>query len=354
MFAIRFYRVYDTGDEIDLEELESVLTADGSAVLTPFTRTMPTSIWIRDPPLEVRLPPVNVALQNGAYHLDAIARIHQIGAVSISFILHDELADPSSLLPVALAFAGQQGLDTPFLDALAVVIDLLGPAIGTRPIEPEFYEDHTIYIVDRLDPAFDTVALLAGEQIRFSQTTRDEMLKNSLSYSVDDLVILAWDSALLVDPEPPMDLVDVIEYALVLVFELRFYDRVLDRQVQRMYDDIEAADRFSRFRRRREYRRILNRIMETHAEISEVTEVVENQLRVTGDVFYARVYATALRVLRADLWRASVDRRLQVVRDNYRMLSDELNREHANVLEWIIIILIALEFAYALWGTTRG
>ena len=79
--------------------------------------------------------------------------------------------------------------------------------------------------------------------------------------------------------------------------------------MQRMYDDIEAADRFGRFRRRRGYRRLLNRLMETFAEVSEVTEGMENLIRITEDVYYARVYATALRVLRADSWRASVNQK---------------------------------------------
>ncbi len=354
MYAIRFYRVYDTGHEIDLEALEAAPAAAGATARASFTRVSPKSIWIEHPPLLVRLPPVAVSVGGASYVLAAVARVYEIGAISLCFVLEDAAAPPSSLLPVALSFAGQQGLDQVFLDSLGVLRDVLGPELGAAPLDPGFYEDYTVYVVDRDDPALDPVALLAGEVAAFSAATREDLLRNSLSYAIDDRAVLAWDAALLVAPEPPADLVEVIEYAVVQVLELRYYDRVLTLQMQRMYDDIEAADRFGRFRRRREYRRLLNRLMETFAEVSEVTEGIENLIRITEDVYYARVYATALRVLRADLWRASVDRKIDVIRENYQMLSDEVNREHGNFLEWVIIILIALEFAFAIWEAFRG
>ena len=354
MYAIRFYRVYETGHEIDLERLEAALAAVGTTARASFTRVSPKSIWIEHPPLLVRLPSVTATAGDASYLMTAVARVYEIGAISLCFVLEDALAPASALLPVALSFAGQRGLDRAYLASLGVLREVLGPELGARPLDTEFYEDYTIYLVDRDDPALDPVALLAGEEIAFSEATREEMLRNTLSYAADDRAVLAWDATLLVAPEPPADLVEVIEYAFVQVLELRYYDRVLTRQMQRMYDDIEAADRFGRFRRRREFRRLLNRLMETFAEVSEVTEGIENLIRITEDVYYARVYATALRVLRADQWRASVDRKIDVIRENYQMLSDEVNREHGNFLEWVIIVLIALEFAFAIWEAFRG
>lgn len=355
MFAIRFYRVYDTGHEIDLAALEAAPAVAGATARPSFSRVSPKSIWIEHPPLLVRLPPVTATFGGTSYSLTAVARVYEIGAISLCFVLEDALAPAQALLPVALSFAAQRGLNQAFLDTLAVLRDVLGPELGARPLDTGFYEDYTVYVVDRDDSALDPVALLAGEEIAFSAATREEVLRNTLSYAEGDRVVLAWDAALLVAPEPPADLVEVIEYAVVQVLELRYYDRVLTLQMQRMYDDLEAGGRFGRFRRRRGgYDALLNRLMETYAEVSEVTEGIENLIRITEDVYYARVYATALRVLRADSWRASVDRKIDVIRKNYQMLSDEVNREHGNFLEWVIIVLIALEFAFAIWEAFRG
>jgi len=54
-------------------------------------------------------------------------------------------------------------------------------------------------------------------------------------------------------------------------------------------------------------------------------------------------------VMRIGQWSESVSRKIEVIRENYSMLSDEVRIQHSNFLEWVIIILIALEFALAIW-----
>jgi ribosome-binding factor A len=113
-----------------------------------------------------------------------------------------------------------------------------------------------------------------------------------------------------------------------------------------MYDDIEHADRMSQFRRGRQYHAIMAKLMETSAEISEIIEKVNNLIKVTEDVYYARVYATALKVLRSSQWSESVSRKIKVIQENYSMLSDEVRIQHSNFLEWVVIILIAFELVF--------
>ena len=91
----------------------------------------------------------------------------------------------------------------------------------------------------------------------------------------------------------------------------------------------------------------------TYAEISEVIEKVDNLIKVTENVYYARVYATVLKVLRSNQWSESVTRKIDVIRENYSMLSDEVRIQHSNTLEWVVIILIALEFGLAIWQSIR-
>ena len=64
---------------------------------------------------------------------------------------------------------------------------------------------------------------------------------------IEDLTILAWDTALLISDEPPGDIIELIEFANVQALELRYDDQALTRQMERMYDDIETADRKSRY-----------------------------------------------------------------------------------------------------------
>ena len=342
-YAIRFYRIYDTGKGIDISRLEEALASGHAIARSTFTRVKPKSISMDVPPLLIRLPPVMGNVGGEETPLTVIARVYDIGAVSICFILEDVEAPAGALREAALRSAGQNGLEAVFNETVVRIREILSPLVEDFFIEPGFFEDYTIYIADKKDPVIDPVVILVGEERVFSAQTREDILRNSLSYSVDDLTILSWDAALLITGEPAGDIIELIEFANVQALEFRYYDRELTRQMDRMYDDIENADRNSSFRRLRQYHRIMSRLMETQAEISDIVEKVDNLIKVTEDIYYARVYAAALHVLRISQWRDGVNRKIGMIRQNYQMLSDEVNIQHSNFLELVIILLIAFE-----------
>nr|WP_320162633.1 hypothetical protein [uncultured Methanoregula sp.] len=353
MINLRFYRIYDIGREIDLDWLERALAQSYFTARTSFVRVKPKSIMLEDPPLMIQMHPIRVERDGRPFEFNVVARVYDIGAISFCFVYDNPDADFTELEEIAFLFAGQEGLAEFYVQYLKTLGEIIRPHIKNFAINPDFYEDYSIYVTDRRDDSIDPVALLIGEKSAISPQIREEILKNSLSYTTEDLAILSWDSALLCNPESPTDLIDLIEFANVQVLELRYYDRELTREMEKMYDDIEHADRQSQFRKSRQYHAIMAKQMETYAEVSEVIEKVNNLIKVTEDVYYARVYATALKVLRSGLWSESVSRKIDVIRENYSMLSDEVRIQHSNFLEWVIIILIALEFVLAIWQTLR-
>jgi hypothetical protein len=353
MITLRFYRIYDIGREIDLDWLEKALAQSYFTARSSFVRVKPKSIMLEDPPLMIQMHPIRVERDGRPYEFSVVARVYDIGAISYCFIYENQDADPAELEKIAFQFAGQEGLSEFYVQYLKTLGEIIRPHIKGFSINPDFYEDYTIYVTDRRDDSFDPVALLIGEKTNVSPQMREEITRNSLSYTTEDLAILSWDSALLCSPDSPTDIIDLIEFANVQVLELRYYDRELTREMEKMYDDIEHADRLSAFRRSRQYHAIMVKLMETSAEISEIIEKVDNLIKVTEDVYYARVYATALKVLRSSQWSESVSRKIEVIQENYSMLSDEVRIQHSNFLEWVIIILIALEFVLAIWQSIR-
>ncbi len=117
---------------------------------------------------------------------------------------------------------GQEGLSEFYVQYLKTLGEIIRPHIKNFAINPDFFEDYTVYVTDRRDDSIDPVPLLLGEKINTSIQMREEIIKNSLSYSTDDLAILSWESALLCNPETPTDLIDLIEFANVQVLELRY------------------------------------------------------------------------------------------------------------------------------------
>lgn len=349
MIGIRFYRIYDIGKEIDLDWLERALSANYFTARTSFLRVKPTSIVVEAPPLLIRMHPFDIEKNGKKYEFGVVARVYDIGVISFCFAYEDPDALFDDLERTAHGFSGEERLVDYFSQYLKTLGEIIKPHIKSYSTDPDFFEDYTVYISDRRPGDFDPVPLLVGEKIRLSQQAREEITRNSLSYTVDDLAVISWDSGLICDPESPADLLDLMEFANVQVFELRYYDRELTRQMRKMYEDIERADQLSWVRRIRSYHSIMGSLMETNAEISEITEKVRNLIKVTEDVYYARVYETALKVFRSGQWSESVNRKIEVIRDTYSMLSDEVRIQHSNFLEWVIIALIAFEIGFAIW-----
>lgn len=349
MIALRFYRIYDIGREVNLDWLEKELAASFVTVRTRLRRVKPKSIIIETPPLMLWMDPVEVERDGRAFTFTVVARIYDVGAISLCFVHEGGDADGAALEDTALLFAGQEGVSDLFPGYLETLGEILRPHIKDFSLDPDFFEDYTVHVTDRLDDAIDPVVILTGERTKISPQMREEILKNTQSYTVEDRAILSWDAALLCNPEYPADIIDLIEYANVQVLELRYYDRELTRQMEKMYDDIALADRLPWFRRTRHYHGIMADLMETNAEFSEIIEKIDNLIKVTEDVYYARVYATVLKVIRSNQWSESVSRKIEVIRENYSMLSDEVRIQHSHFLEWVIIVLIALEFGFAIW-----
>jgi len=138
----------------------------------------------------------------------------------------------------------------------------------------------------------------------------------------------------------------VLEFANAQLLELRYYDLVLDRELPRMYDRIaDARGRFRLLGRR--YSRLLSALQERVAEATELVERTENSLKMTDDVFLARIYATTLELFRGRAWRDDIDGKLAIIRDAYTMLNAESQARRSEALELVIVVLILFEVAMA-------
>jgi hypothetical protein len=190
----------------------------------------------------------------------------------------------------------------------------------------------------------DVVPLLLNESRPLSADARRELLPHRFSYYGDDLAIVTWDSALVVEPgDQDTDLQYILEFANAQLLELRYYDALLDAELPKLYDDIEAARaRHAVFPGRR-FAALLQRLQAQVADSTELVERVENALKVTDDVYLARVYSAALELFRGRTWRAGIDRKLAILRDTYAMLNGEAQAARSETLEIAIVLLIVLE-----------
>ena len=192
----------------------------------------------------------------------------------------------------------------------------------------------------------DVVPLLLNERRPLSADARRELLPHRFSYYADDLAILTWDNALVVDPvEHDTDVQFILEFANAQLLELRYYDAVLDAELPAMYDRIATARSGLRLTRR--YAQLLADLQRLVADSTELVERVENSLKVTDDVYLARIYSAALDIFRGRVWRSGIDRKLAIIRETYEMLNGESQAARSEALEVAIVVLIVAELAMA-------
>jgi hypothetical protein len=129
---------------------------------------------------------------------------------------------------------------------------------------------------------------------------------------------------------------------------MRYYDELLDAELPHMYDLVEAARRTRTLFAARRFADLARRFYTLVAEVTELTEKVDNALQVTEDVYLARIYTAALELFRVRLVSAAVERKLAIIRDTYTALYDEASSRRAELMELLIVALITGEVVLAL------
>src|SRR5262249_11407875 len=134
-----------------------------------------------------------------------------------------------------------------------------------------------------------------------------DVLKHAHSYFDDDIAIIDWNSALVIEPSGSRAIPDILEFTTSQLLELRYYDGVFDKELARIYDDLAEVRRSPFALIRDPYSRLARAVLLRLVELTEFTERVDNALKVIGDFYLARVYQSAVRRFRIGAWRQSID-----------------------------------------------
>ncbi|HSU14628.1 hypothetical protein [Longimicrobium sp.] len=354
--TVEVLRIFDVAESIDLDRVESLLAGRGTVARIRLTRVEPKAIAFGDPPVVTELPAPPMDVLGRRCPTRAAARIHAFGVVSVSL----EVLLPEPLpWPGFEAFAREAEREAAALrfwrERLDALLDAIRPAMDD-PSTIRVEEDYAIVTLRELDPkparplaeVVDLVPLLTQEARPLSAAARAEAMRYTHSYYTDDVVVLTWDRALVLEPGNDDDVADVLEVANAQLLELRVYDALLDREIPRIYDVAEAVQRRGVALFQRRYSRAANQMRALVAEISEITEKVENALKVTEDVYLARVYTSATELFRIPALAASIDRKLALIRETYTSLYDQAVATRAEWMEAAIIALIVLEVVLAI------
>jgi len=337
------YRLHDVGYAIHLDRASEHLAPSAPERLRP-VRGQAQAIQIPNPPVTVALGTHSIAIAGETRTVDLSARIFDFGVVSLRARLVASPAMPwSAFANLGVEIASAPAWGELFEGVLARLVERIRPAIdraGRAPVN----EDYVVFRVSRIEDAAgarlgpdalrdeDIARLLLGERRPLAAAARREMLSSRFSYFEDDLAVLTWGSALVVEPvAEDTDVQYVLEFANAQLLELRFYDAVLPH----IYSRIGEARRGFHLVGRR-FSGLLSTLQARVADATEVVERLENALKVTDDVFLARIYATAMELFRGRTWRAGIERKVAIVRETYDMLNAESLARRSEMLELVM------------------
>jgi hypothetical protein len=358
--TFHLYQFFEVGDTIDLERVQASLSAPAMRRQPPPRVRQSDSIQIANPPLEVELGPAPLALAGCRFEGRLWASIYDLGAVAL--VLRLPLTPDTDWQTVADLFAEAQDPPEPVQARFRGALDDLERLIRSsieRPKRSPLVEDYSVLIVDQLAaPAAAAqltgdarvAAALLGERRPLSADAA--ALVSSLSYYADDLALLSWNGALVVEPDPlaAATVADLIEFANVELLLLRSYEADLEGELLRLTQRMAAARGRLNLPLVGRYTALLRESQRVVIEVTEVTERIDNAFKVTDDVYWNRLYSALLTSLRVHVWRAGVEHRLQLLRETYGLLRDQADSDRSASLELIIILLILGEIALAIAG----
>lgn len=356
---LRVYRLFDVADAIDLVRAEAAARAPASRRRMGGVHSS-AALQIPRPPLHLALGSRELPLASGPRTAEARLHLFEYGVASVVY----ELPIPpgtalEELLPLADELVVQP---TPALDEAARrEAEEGGRALGDalqRPHSWEGLETYAIFQVRAFEaplPAREVLEraplarLLLGETspVALSPQEAADVLKHRFSYLEDDLAVVDWNSAFLLEPSGLSDIPDLLEFATAHLLELRYYDALLDRELHAIYDEMEATrGPGSVFTLR--HGRLQRRTAALLLELSEMIEQLENGVKIVGDFYLARLYQAAVGRFRLPAWQGDVLRKQRLLADVNRMLKEAADVRRADLFEVTIILLIAWEVLWAL------
>jgi hypothetical protein len=308
-------------------------------------------------PLEVGLGECDVRIPSlsGKYRAKSSARVFDFGAISV---LHEIAIDPGTTLraltPICDALYDAVELVTLGCEHRKDLIKKLGPAVEKSHDWSEaetytivFAEEMADVETSELGHSESLAKLLLGEKSDkpLSVAAREDVLTHAFSYLADDLVIIDWNSAFVLEPGGSRVVPDVLELATCQLLEFRYYDMLLDRELAAVYDHVEKTQAMRIFRD--PFKRLTRQVLRRFMELTEFTERVDNAIKSVGDFYLARVYLAAIRRFRVPEWRESVESKLSLVSRAYDLLKGEIEVSRGQLLELTIVILILVEILAA-------
>ena len=350
--TVHVLRQIDVGDSIDLARASQTFEHRARRA-DPAKQPVTAGVVFRREPLELALDPADI----GPFRADVRARLFDFGVVAIRFTISFGDASGTELVAlagrIAEASASFDGKAREIWHAMAHEIASAIVPWEERDAVP-LMEDFTVFVLPtvpsgRMDTHEVLAHLLTGEPAdrKLAQAKIQELTRRAIRYYDDDLVLVDYDSAVIVDQDDVTALVDIFEVASAQLLELRFYEDMLARSLERLLTDVRMA-RTAVWLLRSPFHRLAHRAALLALELGELSDRLERAITLKGDTYSVQVYREAASRFRLTEADASVKEKVATISRVSEVLGHEIHTRRDLLLEGAVILLIAFEVVMAM------
>jgi hypothetical protein len=345
---------FDVCEEIRLDELRKIFGA--RTVDASFKHHSPGYVRYQRPPVEETLEPL--ILETGE-RLDGQIKYYDYGVVSLVFELPFS-GDWDDLVQLSCRWTSDSNFENLASRIVKEKLKLAGPAL-VKPYTAEWLqEDYFIFHVreiagspsanDLLVAQADRIAqVVRGETAILSEGEKQEILQSRISYYPNDLAVIGWNAAFIYDtPTGAETAIQLLQYANSQLLEFRHYDELLTKELEGVYDFLDAGGTglWSRWRTARAAGKLHTVLL----DVSELTERADNAIKFLSDMFSARLYKLAAQKVGVPDYKDLVKEKLQTAEDLYRFMVEQFNQSRAFVLELMVVVILIIELIYFFRG----
>ena len=351
-----FYRLFDIGASVDLDEIRRTIDMPFLSGRILSERAAPRYARFAQP-LLVMVDQRQVETNLGPLTIGITVKLYGVGALAVVVRTPFDAASLREIRPFAsLRIRNQvkeESLDEYCARLVARIIEDLVPFLHDAydvKVDPEPYTVYCISVSETPVRVFieslrrEVTALLANDP-RPDAISDEEVAdtwKAWFSYYQDDLIVVEWDAALVVEPSATYeDTLTVFEIANIQLLELRTYDAFLDKTVDRAYDDLE--DYIARSSLLRSGYGTVKELAEVRMDLAEATFQVDNISKLWGDWFLGKVYRACVTKFELESWRRNVEDKMKDLSEIYEVAQAELEARRLLILEVLVVLLFVVD-----------
>lgn len=354
--AIHAFYLFDVAEGVDLAALQRLLgPGAGQATLQDKLPGVPAVRYFV-PPVVAEADVLGIGDLDG---FRVRVKAYDYGVISLMLSRPFEGAW-SDLVRLGQDLIENETLERQAADACArILVRVRGALAGER--SALLSEDYLVFVVHTLNRPItadqlvderggDIAQLLRGERQPLSRQEREEVLRHRLSYLTDDLVVPAYNAAFVLDTEPAsLGILEILELVNSQLLEFRYHDELLETELTGIYSTLQQprwTDPYFGHRPTRAARHLHSLFV----DVNELTDRMENAVKLVGDVYSARLFSLAAARLGLDAWKRNVQDKLKTLDDIYRFAVEQTGISQGNLLELVIVLILVLELALLLAG----